>query len=990
MPLVALPLVAAVAQAAVTSALTTTLFSVALTKALIGAVISIGLSFVASALAPKPPTRQNESVPNVSPTTAAQKSAVGAASFQARATQRVQQFRQPITAWRFIYGETRVSGPLTFVTVTGNKQFLHMVITLASHAIEAFKVVFLNDEAIVVAGNLHVDANGLVNTGKYSGKVRIQTDTGATTGQPFPDLVTEATEWTSAHKQQGRAKIYVRMEFDQDVFPSSIPNISAWVKGKKLATASGGTAAWSFNPSLILRDYLTTARIEGGMGVTTAEVDSAFTLSAANSSEEIVSTARQTATITSVNTSANLVTVSGVIATLQCGDRVRLETTNTLPAGLATATDYYVKSWTPQGVVQYAFASTFAQCVTDSGANVNITGSGTGTHTIVKTGEPRYTGHGMVTLDSSPNAAVEEILSAMAGRLVYASGVWRIQAGVYNSPTFSFDEGDTIQPIQATTKAGRRERFNAVKGVYVSLINHDQPTDFPPITNATYEAEDNGERTFRELDLPFTTRPHTAQRIAKLELERHRQMVTANVVLNLKGLQVQAGDTIQYSNTRLRWTNKVFEVVDWSLSAEGEDAPILGVGLTLRETASTVFDWNSGLETTVDLAPNTNLPDPFTVKPPQNLTVTESIYSTRGSAGVKARATVSWSAADDPFVRFYQMEYRLNSSGDNWTVTARTEGLVQRIDDIAPGTYDFRVRATNSLNVRSTYLTLTKEVFGLLTPPATPTNISISAVGGLAIIRWDLVPDLDVQTGGKIVFRHSKELTGASWGASVGIGQSVPGKDTIALLPLKEGTYLLKSVDSSGIESTNTGSVSTKQAVLHAFTAVSTITENATFVGSTTNVVVDTGTSPPLIKLSGSALVDSIADVDAVANWDAVGGVVATGTYVFSSAFDFGSVVNRRLTTTIAATVINENDLMDSRTALLDDWDTFDGDVSGAADARVYARESDDLSTWGSWMLLDSAEFTARGVQMKCVLTTTDPAFNIHVTQLSVAADRIT
>jgi hypothetical protein len=37
--------------------------------------------------------------------------------------------------------------------------------------------------------------------------------------------------------------------------------------------------------------------------------------------------------------------------------------------------------------------------------------------------------------------------------------------------------------------------------------------------------------------------------------------------------------------------------------------PRLSIDLVLRETASGVFDWSSGEETAIDLAPNTMLPN---------------------------------------------------------------------------------------------------------------------------------------------------------------------------------------------------------------------------------------------------------------------------------------------------------------------------------------------------------------------------------------------
>lgn len=65
--------------------------------------------------------------------------------------------------------------------------------------------------------------------------------------------------------------------------------------------------------------------------------------------------------------------------------RVRLTTTTTLPAGLATATDYYVIKVTD---LTCKLATSYANAV--AGTAINITDAGTGTHTI-NTLLPRYT-----------------------------------------------------------------------------------------------------------------------------------------------------------------------------------------------------------------------------------------------------------------------------------------------------------------------------------------------------------------------------------------------------------------------------------------------------------------------------------------------------------------------------------------------------------------------------------------------------------------------
>jgi hypothetical protein len=967
------PAAAVVAGAALSAGLGAaagvTLFGLTVAQtAILSFVVQVALGFLSSALAPKP------KLPNLS-------------GFDIQGTNQTQQLRQPITAWRTVYGEVRLSGAITFITTTNNNDILHMVVTIAGHPCEAIDTVYFDDVAISMLYD--VDGNANVTRGKYANKARIQTDVGTVGSQPFPALASATTEWTAAHRQDGHTKIYIRLEADQDLFPK-IPNVSAWIKGKKVVDPrNSSTEAWSINPALALRDYLVTPVKSTGFGATTLEIDDTFTNSAANTSDEIVSTNTVAMNVASTAVSTSHFVLEGSTTRFFTGDRVRVSTNGgSLPSGVSGGTDYYYIPEQRLGTVRGAIATSFSNAI--AGTKVSI-GSAGSSLKVKKTGEPRYTLNGMIESDRTGSDIIEDMLSAMGGRATFASGKWRIRAAAYESPSITLDEGDIISPIDIQTKVSRRERFNAVKGIYVTTLNLDQPTDYPPITNSTYETEDNGERKYTELDLPFTNRPHTAQRLAKIALERHRQQITVKTTFNLKAMQLTAGDTVQLTNERLGWSAKVFEVSEWQLDPVGEENPALGVQLTLRETVSDVFDWNSGLETEVDPAPNTNLPDPFTVNPPTNLTISEELYVTRNGAGVKARVTMDWDAASGTFVREYEPEYKLSSASD-WTILPRVDKdqTNRTIDDFAPGTYDFRVRSVSGINVRSEYAAkYNEEIVGLSAPPTAPQNLTIQTAGGLAILRWDRSTDLDVRIGGYIYFRHSNLQSGATWVRSVTIGEALPGSETVAVLPLKAGTYLCQFVDSTGNES-DISSVTTKQANAVTFTTVSTIQEDAVFLGSTTNVVVYSGTA---IRLGGSALIDDIPDIDAVSNWDLAGGIVASGEYVFGNIFDFGSVQNRRITTTVSVLVYDALDTIDDRTSNIDDWGDFDGTGSASADCRVYMRQTDDdptgSPTWGNWELVEAGDVNAWGVQLKAVLTSNDPVYNIDVYKLRATAESV-
>ena len=154
---------------------------------------------------------------------------------------------------QIVYGKTKVAGVRVFDGTTGEEnKYLHRVIAFTGHEIESFEEIYLNDEVVTLDGSGNV-----TSPSRYDGFVRIKTHLGADDQLADSDLVSEVTEWTTNHRLQGISYIYVRYKFNQDVFPNGVPELTAVIKGKKVYDPRTGTTAWSDNPALCIRDYLT-------------------------------------------------------------------------------------------------------------------------------------------------------------------------------------------------------------------------------------------------------------------------------------------------------------------------------------------------------------------------------------------------------------------------------------------------------------------------------------------------------------------------------------------------------------------------------------------------------------------------------------------------------------------------------------------------------------------------------------------------------------
>jgi len=608
------------------------------------------------------------------------------------------------------------------------------------------------------------------------------------------------------------------------------------------------------------------------------------------------------------------------------------------------------------------------------------------------TTEKRYSTDGGQTVDATPQDIIGRLLGAMIGSMPYNGSRWRILAGIWQEPSFDFNDDMLRAGPQIQVLTSRRDLFNTVAGTYVGPANNWQSASFPQVTSNAFVAEDQ-QQIVKNIDLPLTSSPSRAQRIAKIYILSARQQIVGTMPMNLSGWRAQAGDVGTWTSPRYGWDHKNYLASNIKFTVDTDNGPPkLGVDVTLQETDPTIYDWATDEEITVDPAPNTNFPDPFNVLPPSNLVVGESLYATRDGGGVKAKATLSWDASVDGFVNsggHYLPQYRLSGAAafiDGTPTTALTADIL----DVAPGTYDFQVVAVNYAGNRSTPLTVTQEIVGLSAPPSAPTGLQVTAagLGTLAMLRWDRSPDLDVLQGGNIVFRFSSMTSGATWADATTVSAPLDGSQTQAVLPLKKGTYLAKFVDSTGNWSDATSVVS-EQGSSIAFTTLGDLVESPGFSGTGTNTMIVGGD----LMLGGGGLFDDVPDVDALASWDFAGGVATSGSYAFSGPLDLGSVQPCRLTTLLASQVVNELDTIDSRSGNVDDWADWDGAVSGQeADALLYVQSTNDdpasgTAVWSAWNRLDSAEFTARAFRFRLDLSSSDQSFNIHVSQLAVVAE---
>jgi hypothetical protein len=158
---------------------------------------------------------------------------------------------------------------------------LHRVLAFTGHEIESFHKIYANDEELTIdpaTGNVTSPA-------RYNGRMRVFQALGSDVQEALPRMVEQAPQWTSAHRLRGIAYLYLEFDYNQDVFPNGVPEVTALVRGKKVYDPRTGTTAWSDNAALCIRDYLVSPY---GLAVPSSKIDDVLFQVAANVCDEDV------------------------------------------------------------------------------------------------------------------------------------------------------------------------------------------------------------------------------------------------------------------------------------------------------------------------------------------------------------------------------------------------------------------------------------------------------------------------------------------------------------------------------------------------------------------------------------------------------------------------------------------------------------------------------------------------------------------------------
>jgi hypothetical protein len=569
---------------------------------------------------------------------------------------------------QIVYGECRVGGTVLHMQTTGtDNNRLHMIVAIAGHEIEDLHAIRFNDTNVELGQNTTTSTIGgqTVHTVTSSAFTNTDNDHDFGSGRlirfSFHDgsqtaacgfARNELASIPSTHVFKDTAYVYVQMVYDPEKLPNP-PQMSYHVKGKKVYDPRNGSTAYSSNPALIIRDFISNTTY--GLKATSSEIN---------------------------------------------------DTTNA--GGFSSA------------------ANTCDQNATDpEGAN-----------------ETRYTCNGFTTMIAAPDGILEGLLASCAGKMTYTNGMFNLFAGAAQTPSLTITDDVLIGHPSVSTRPANGDIYNTVKPVFVDKNNNFTGTDGGVFTDTTALNADtpSGESTANyvrtmEVQMPYVTSRNTADRLAKIALRHSRQSTTMQVLTTIQFMKLQPCDWVYVTNSRLGYTNKVFEVVSTNLEIVNDaDVPTMATALSLKEIDSSVFNHAQNEYTTEFDEGSTVTAGDNTVTAPSSLTLSQVLVKEGGTAKINVLA--SWSNNSSPYIRITEVAYKLSTNSDYsaFIVGAGIDKVT--IPNVAVGeTYNVKVRHQSIYDVYSAYTSVSNITITAATEaPAAPTGITASTGKELNIL----------------------------------------------------------------------------------------------------------------------------------------------------------------------------------------------------------------------------------------------------------------
>ena len=627
--------------------------------------------------------------------------------------------------------------------------------------------------------------------------------------------------------------------------------------------------------------------------------------------------------------------------------------------------------------------------------------------------------HAVVDTSQKVIDNVNKFLTGSRSFLNYSAGKYKITVESSGSASITLTEDNIIGGIGVSSK-NKNERYNRVIVTFINPNKNYQVDEaqFPPVDetglssadqHATMKTADGGILLEGRFDMPTLTSPYQAQEMAEIILRRSRSSLDVTLTADGNAIDLIVGDIVNITHATPSFSAKPFRVLSTTIN------PDSSVSLQLTEHQDSYYTF--GTQQEVATIPDTTLPNPFSILPPASITLTDELVEYADGI-VITRLIITVGASLDNFVDNYEVQIKQTKDQNGNTVTDSFREIsvgkileYQHLNVIDGAEYQVRVRAVNSLGIKSTFISTTRVIVGGVEAPSNVDDFAVELHGQDHLkLTWtppSQASDLDISF---YEIRYQNVTTGASWLNSTNLIRCTRRKCDFAIVPARTGSYLIKAVDKNDNTSAEASIVSTNISDIQAYQLVSSFTETPDIVGAANQM---DATLPLAVKIDPSG--DVILTLDTVTNFDdtvgnfdspsgdfELGGSDTTsnpnfnntnrdakGFYNFSNSLSLSNIYDGNIEPTITLDAENPYDLFDSgKGALLFDEAKapFDGTEQIHAFHRVQiATSTTSLDNCTSFVdITQSATFKFKFAKFRLKLSNDDSQTSSNVKTISI------
>lgn len=627
--------------------------------------------------------------------------------------------------------------------------------------------------------------------------------------------------------------------------------------------------------------------------------------------------------------------------------------------------------------------------------------------------------HAVVDTSQKVIDNVNKFLTGSRSFLNYSAGKYKITVESSGSASITLTEDNIIGGIGVSSK-NKNERYNRVIVTFINPNKNYQVDEaqFPPVDetglssadqHATMKTADGGILLEGRFDMPTLTSPYQAQEMAEIILRRSRSSLDVTLTADGNAIDLVVGDIVNITHATPSFSAKPFRVLSTTIN------PDSSVSLQLTEHQDSYYTF--GTQQEVATIPDTTLPNPFSILPPASITLTDELVEYADGI-VITRLIITVGASLDKFVDNYEVQIKQTKDQNGNTVTDSFREIsvgkileYQHLNVIDGAEYQVRVRAVNSLGIKSTFISTTRVIVGGVEAPSNVEDFAVELHGQDHLkLTWtppSKASDLDISF---YEIRYQNVTTSASWLNSTNLIRCTRRKCDFAIVPARTGSYLIKAVDKNDNTSAEASIVSTNISDIQAYQLVSSFTETPDIVDAANQM---DATLPLAVKIDDSG--DVILTLDTVTNFDDtvgnfdtpsgdfdLGGTDTTsnpsfnntnrdakGFYNFSNSLSLSNIYDGNIEPTITLDAENPYDKFDSgRGALLFDEAKapFDGTEQIHAFHRVQIATSttslDDCTSFVD--ITQSATFKFKFAKFRLKLTNDDDQTSSNVKNIAI------